>query len=293
MEITLLGTGCPIVDPTRLGPAQLVVAGAATLLVDCGSGATQRLVAAGKTGRDLDAVLLTHLHSDHVVDLFQLVTTSWQQGRDRPMRVLGPPGTRRFVDGLLALWAPELEGRKAHERRASDVALQVEVTEFGAGEVLRLDDVRVEAVEVDHRPVEHAYAFVVSGDGKRVVFSGDTTYCPALVEAAADADLLVHEVVVHVDFQPVPGRRSAETIANVTRYHTRSDVVGRVAAEARARCLALTHFVPTRFDKCALMDEVRRAYAGPLLVGEDLMRIDVARGTVEHAGAVLGWGAGA
>jgi ribonuclease Z len=104
MELTLLGTGCPQCDPDRLGPASLVRHAGRSFLVDCGSGVTQRLVAAGASGGALEAVFLTHLHSDHIVDLFQLIISSWHQGRARPQRVFGPLGTQRFIDGLLALW---------------------------------------------------------------------------------------------------------------------------------------------------------------------------------------------
>src|SRR3546814_6522148 len=96
MEIVFLGTGCPVVSTERYGPAQLILADNAKILVDCGSGVTQRLVAAGTPGRALDALLLTHLHSDHLVDLYQLIVSSWHQGRDRPLPVYGPPGTRRY-----------------------------------------------------------------------------------------------------------------------------------------------------------------------------------------------------
>src|SRR6266700_5027 len=135
MELTLLGTGCPQCDPDRLGPASLVHH------------------AGGASGGALDAVFLTHLHSDHIVDLFQLVISSWHQGRDRPQRVFGPPGTQRFVDGLLALWRPELEQRIAHERRPSTAALALEVAEIEAGEIFAVDGLTVEAVPVDHLPV--------------------------------------------------------------------------------------------------------------------------------------------
>lgn len=294
MEITLLGTGCPVVHTERYGPAQLIRHGGNAVLVDCGSGVTQRLLAAGLSGRELDAVLLTHLHSDHLVDLFQLILSSWHQGRDRPQRVFGPPGTRAYVDGLMALWRPELEQRIAHERRPSTAALEVEVTEIGPGpgrhEVLALGELRVEAFEVDHRPVRHAFGFIFRTPEARLVLSGDTRACAAVVEAARGADLLVHEVFVHRDMPVVAGVRSAETVANVASYHTLSSEVGKVAAEAGVGCLALTHFVPPGCDRKALLAEVVADFAGPVVLGEDLMTLEPATGRIGHAGAVLSLG---
>jgi len=289
--VTLLGTGCPQCDPDRLGPASLVRAGKRQLLIDVGSGATQRLISAGSSGRSLDAVLLTHLHSDHIVDLFQLVISSWHQGRNRPQQVFGPKGTRRFVEGLMALWRPELEQRIAHEMRPSIAALEVEVTEIEPGEILRLDELVVRAVAVDHFPVREAFGFVIETGSLRAVFSGDTAPCPALVEAAKGAELLVHECFVHGAMKPEPGIRTQEGIDNVARYHTASVDVGEIAAKAGIRCLMLNHFVPTRFDKDRVLAEVRRAYAGPVLVGEDLMSIDLERRVVSHAGTRIGLGA--
>ncbi len=290
MEITLLGTGCPAVDTLRYGPAQVVRHGGHAVLVDCGSGVTQRLLAAGLSGRDLDAVLLTHLHSDHLVDLFQLIVSSWHQGRDRPQRVFGPPGTRAYVDGLMALWRNELEQRIAHERRPSTAALEVEVTEIVAGEVLALGELRAEAFEVEHRPVRHAFGFAFEVPEARLVLSGDTRACTAVVEAARGAELLVHEVFVHRDMPVVAGLRSAETVANVASYHTLSSEVGKVAAEAGVACLALTHFAPPDCDREALLAEVAADFAGPVVIGEDLMTLEPATGRIAHAGAVIGLG---
>jgi ribonuclease Z len=290
MKVTLLGTGCPQCDPDRLGPASLVQHGRRQLLIDVGSGATQRLVSAGSSGRVLDAVLLTHLHSDHVVDLFQLVISSWHQGRDRPQQIYGPAGTRRFVEGLVGLWRSELEQRIAHELRPSAAALEVDVTEIAEGEVLRLDDLTVRAVAVDHFPVRHAFGFVVEAGESRAVFSGDTAPCPALVAAAREAELLVHECFIHGIMRPEPGVRTEQGLANVARYHTASSAVGKIAAEARVRCLLLNHFVPTKFDKDAVIAEVRRDYGGPVLIGEDLLSVDLATGIVAHAGARIGLG---
>lgn len=287
MDVTLLGTGCPQVSTERYGPANLVRHGGAAFLVDCGSGTTQRLLGAGSAGRDIDAVLLTHLHSDHLVDLYQLIISSWHQGRDRPQIVYGPRGTRAFVDGTMAIWRDELAQRIAHERRPSTQALEIDVREITAGEVLTQGGVRVHAVDVAHQPVKHAFGFVFAAAGKKLVLSGDTAYCPALIAAAQDADVLVHECFVHREMKLTPGR-TAEGLHNVASYHTLSSEVGKVAHEARARCLVLNHFVPVKFDKSALLAEVRCDYAGPVVVGEDLMRVDLDTRELRHAGGVIG-----
>lgn len=290
MRITLLGTGCPIVDPDRFGPAALVRTDRTTILVDCGSGVTQRLLAAGSSGRDIDALLLTHLHSDHLVDLYQLIVSSWHQGRDRPQCIFGPPGTKAYVDGLMALWKKEREGRIAHEQRTDTSAFDIEVEEIDDGRLLEFGDIRVKTVEVNHKPVPRAFGFVFEAEGGKAVISGDTTYCPELIVAAAGADLLVHEVYIHRGFPEISGLRTREGMNNVASYHTLSGDVGRVATESRAACLMLTHFVPTRFDEGDLLAEVRESYAGPLIIGEDLMTYDVTDRSLRTGNALLAFG---
>lgn len=282
MQLTLLGTGCPVVSLERYGPAQLVQHQGVSVLVDCGSGVTQRLLAAGCPGRDLDAVLLTHLHSDHLVDLYQLIVSAWHQGRERPQRVFGPPGTRAYVEGLMALWRQELEQRIAHEKRPSTAALEVQVTEITDGWQLELEGLELRGFAVDHRPVRHAFGFAFAADGRRLVLSGDTRPCEGLEKAARGADLLVNEVFVHREMPVIAGVRSAETVENVGAYHTLSTEVGKLAARAQVRCLALTHFVPPACDREALLAEVRQDFAGPVVVGEDLMRFDLAAGTLTY-----------
>ncbi|MGD1879455.1 MAG: MBL fold metallo-hydrolase [Kiloniellaceae bacterium] len=290
MEIVFLGTGCPVVSTERYGPAQLILGQDARVLVDCGSGVTQRLVAAGTPGRALDALLLTHLHSDHLVDLYQLIVSSWHQGRDRPLPVYGPPGTRRYVEGLMALWEPELSQRIAHEQRPSTAALEVAVTEISAGEVLEIGGLRVTVVAVDHQPVRHAFGFVFEESGRKLALSGDTRRCDALIDAAGGADLLVHEVFIHREMPVIPGVRSAATVANVASYHTLSAEVGKIATEAGVQALALTHFVPPAADRAALLAEVAADFAGPLVLAEDLLRIDLTARKVVYGQAVLSLG---
>jgi ribonuclease Z len=287
MRLALLGTGCPQADARRMGPASLVVAGETALLVDCGSGVTQRLVQAGTPGRAIDALLVTHLHSDHVIDFHQLVVSSWHQGRPKPWRVFGPPGTRAFVDRSAALWQDELAFRIAHEQRPSATGLEIEVVEFADGAAFAVGGVRIMPIKVNHDPFPETYGFVVEHAGLTLVFSADTIFWPPLIAAARGADCLVHEVFIAREMPVVPGVRSQVTRDAVAGYHTLSTEVGRVAAQAGVRCLVLNHFVPVRFDAAALVAEVRADYAGPLLLGEDLMSLDLATRVVSYAGATI------
>ena len=101
MKLTILGSGCPSVDIDRYGPSALIDCGeGARILIDCGSGVTQRLLEHGLQGSQIDALLLTHLHSDHIVDLFQLIISSWHQGRSRSQKIFGPPGTKKYLEYL-------------------------------------------------------------------------------------------------------------------------------------------------------------------------------------------------
>ncbi len=280
MRVTLLGTGCPVAHPRRGGAATLVETDQARVLVDCGSMVTQRLVEAGCPGARLDALLISHLHSDHLVDFYQLVVSSWHQGRAGPWRVHCPDPAIPAIEATMEAWRAERELRIAFEQRPSATGLGVSCIPLSPGRRVTICDLEIEPVEVDHAPVSPAYGFVFRAGGKSAVLSGDTRVSEALIASGRGADLLVHEVFLHREMPPVPGRRSAATVAAVASYHTLSGEVGGVAARMGARALALTHFVPPEFDRAALLAEVAQSYGGPVFVGEDLMGFDLASGDV-------------
>jgi len=291
MEMTLLGTGCPVVSTDRYGPATLVQQGDVTALIDCGSGVTQRLLEAGVTGADIDILLLTHLHSDHLVDLYQFVISSWHQGRQKPQRIIGPRGTRKYVDGLMDLWRREREQRIAHEMRQSTKAFDIEVEEIEDGWTKTIGDLEISAIEVEHQPVPIAFGFVFQANGRKLVVSGDTRPCDAIRDAALDADLLVHEVFIHAPRRTGQDTRTPEGIQSVASYHTLDDEVGKLAHDAHVGALVLTHIVPPHADSEALFKKVRADFKGPLIVGEDLMRFDIDRLQVRYQRLVLGFDA--
>ncbi len=280
MKITLLGTGCPVAHPRRGGAATLVETSEARVLVDCGSMVTQRLVEAGCPGVRLDALLVTHLHSDHLVDFYQLVVSSWHQGRAAPWTVHCPETVTPVIEATMAAWADERALRIAFEHRPSATGLEVACHTLAAGGRFSIGDLEIEPVLVDHAPVAPAYGFVFRSGGKTAVVSGDTAVSEALITAGQGADLLVHEVFLHREMPAIPGRRAPETVAAVASYHTLSTEVGGVARAMGARALALTHFVPPAFDRAALLAEVASDFAGPIFVGEDLMTFDLSSGDV-------------
>lgn len=273
MRVTLLGTGCPPPNPRRRGPAALVAQGEVRVLVDAGSGVGARLIEAGVRIFDLERVCLTHLHSDHAIDLGHVVLSRWIIGQDRPLEVYGPAGARAHVEKLLALWEWDVEVRRSHMHDREPP--RVEVTEIEEGRVFSGGGLTVTAFAVEHEPVKPAFGFVVEGGGRRVVISGDTRPCENLIRHTRSADVLIHECTdaTKAAWSPGCGWPSREAkIRDLAGYHTGPDEVGKVAARAGTAALVLTHLMPGS-DPADLVTRVARDFAGEIVVGEDLMEI--------------------
>ena len=275
MELTLLGTGCPSVDHKRFGPSNLVSTNRAKILVDCGSGITQRLHELKVSSADIDALLFTHLHSDHAVDLYQLVISSWHSYRTKPWKIYGPKGTKKFVKKIMDAWADERKLRITYESRASAKAFDVRVTEFKSIGSIKIKDLNIKYFEVDHKPVKFAFGFCFTNKNKKLTISGDTRPCENLMKYAQRSDVLLHEVFIEGEILKINKMRTKKTLHNVQSYHTTSTQVGKVAFIARAKKLVLTHFVPTRFNKNNLKKVVKKDFGKDPIIGEDLMTIKV------------------
>lgn len=273
MILTLLGTGCPSVDHKRFGPSNLVSSQKSNILVDCGSGVTQRLKEAEISTADIDALFLTHLHSDHVVDFYQLIISSWHSYRVKPWKIYGPKGTKIFLSKIMNAWKNERNLRIKYEARSSIDAFKLDIKEFAEHGKIRIKDIELEYFRVDHFPVKYAYGFNFYNDKKKLTMSGDTKPCENLMKYAQKADVLLHEVFIEGEIKPKTKMRSAKTLHNVKAYHTTSTQVGKVASIARCKKLVLTHFVPTRFNEKKLQSVVKKDFGKNPVIGKDLLKI--------------------
>ena len=274
MEITLLGTGCPSVDHKRFGPSNLVSTKTAKILVDCGSGITQRLHELKVSSAYIDALLFTHLHSDHAVDLYQLIISSWHSYRVKPWKIYGPIGTKKFVKKIMEAWADERKLRISYEARASAKAFEIQIVEFKSSGNLKIKDIKIKYFEVDHKPVKFAYGFCFINNKKKLTISGDTKPCENLMKYAQKSDVLLHEVFIEGEILEINKMRTQKTLHNVQNYHTTSSEVGKVAFISRVKKLVLTHFWATS-DRELCRKEAADNYSGEIIIGEQGLTISI------------------
>jgi ribonuclease Z len=274
IEVTLLGTGSPIPDARRAGPATLVRAGGQTFLVDCGRGVQQRLAAAGAGAAGLTALLLTHLHSDHIADLGDLLITRWVTTftEQTPLPIIGPPGTAEVVEATLKAFGHDIGYRIAHHADLT-APPAVDVREVTDGVAWEQGSVRITVGPTDHRPVAPTVGFRIEHDGASVVLAGDSVPCDTLDALAAGAGALVHTVIRKdlVDLMP------QQRIRDICDYHSSVEEAAATAERAGVGILVLTHYVPPlapgqEDDWRAL---AATAFSRQIELGDDLHRVEV------------------
>jgi ribonuclease Z len=251
LKVTLLGTGSPMPSPDRAGPATLISAGggangegAEHYLVDAGRGVLMRLAACGLGAPNLTAVLITHLHSDHITDLNDVITTRWiMTFEETPLTIVGPVGTKSVVDHLLASLEPDIAYRIAHHQDL-DHRPPVTVIEVTEGVVDLPGDVQITCGQTDHKPVEPSVGFRFDHRTDQgiatVVAAGDTMPCAGLDALCEGAHALVHTVIRKDIIANVPMQRMQDTLD----YHSSPEQAAQTAAKAGVDTLIYTHYVP-------------------------------------------------
>lgn len=278
--VALLGVkGGPAIRPGSAMPtATLVRLGGRTVLVDAGLAVAGAVCAQGVALTDIDLVLVTHLHSDHYLELGPLLHTAWTAGLDRPVPVIGPAGLADYWRHFLAAMAFDVELRIADEGRPP-LAPLADITTLHEGMVHEADGLTVEAIRNDHPPIAESFALRLAAGGRSVVLSGDTAPLPALVPFARNADLLVHEAMLEAGVDALVAglpNEGGRLRRHIVRSHAPAHEAGRIAREAGVKALALHHLVPdgvAGLEEADWEREVRRTYPGPLHIGRDGMRI--------------------
>lgn len=274
-RLVLLGTkGGPAIRPGGPWPTStLLEFGGRTIVVDCGLGVTRGLTDAGLGLKTLDLVFVTHLHSDHVLELGALIHTAWTAGLATPVRVFGPAGMNRYWQSFVQALEFDIETRTVDEGRP-DLRKMVEIVEFDEGEVLREGGLSVTALRVDHPPVTDCFALRFEHEGRAVVLSADTAFFPPLAEFARRADILLHEAMLAEGVERLVARtgNGARLREHLMASHSLAGEAGTIATLAGVGRLVLNHLIPAddpEIGEANWVEAVRKTWSGPLTIGRD------------------------
>ena len=273
-RVTLLGTGAPPPLMNRFGPSTLVEVGNEKFIFDAGRGAMQRLHQLQIPFGDISGMFLTHHHSDHLVGFVDLWLTGWigrpWGQRKVPLKVWGPVGTKQMMEHLPLAFAVDI---KVRSNSYAPEGVKLEAQEIGEGLIFNKDGVRVTAFEVDHGGEELlAFGYRIDYQGRSAVLSGDTTFNENLIKHAQGTDLIVHEVAAFAGSDENYTPQMKRILSN----HTTPEEAGEVFSRVKPKLAVFTHLLLFGGATAeGLIPATRKKYSGPLLVGEDLMRISV------------------
>ena len=282
MKVTLLGTGIPAPDLLRRGASQVIEVGDDLVMVDCGRGALDRFVEAGYTqsggrvlNRPLHTLALTHLHSDHITGIPDLLWAGWvMRWWERPPRLIGPPGTADFLHHLMEAFAYDIRVRTSGEAFHRS-ALVPDVVEVDDGSTFDASDWHLKAFRVEHEPVDQAFGYRIDADSASLAISGDTRYAENLVRHARDVDMLIHEVYSRVGMlrrrENAATPRARAVVDRIAGYHTPANDAGKAAADTHAKQLVLSHvLLGAGGSPEDILQDVAAAYADQATVAADL-----------------------
>jgi len=270
-QVVMLGTGTPLADPERSGPAVAIVVNGTAYLVDCGPGVVRRAAAAEKNGikalavKNLKIVFITHLHSDHTLGYPDLIFSPWVLERAEPLEAYGPRGLRHMTEYIEKAWGEDIRVRLRGFANAT--GHKVNVHEIQPGVVYRDDNVTVTAFPVKHGTWKYAFGYRFDTKDRRIVISGDTAPTEEVVKACDGCDVLLHEV-----YNPKRKKlvESAERQAYFKSFHTSPEELGDIATRARPKLLVLYHQVMGEVPEEDLVEQVRKSYAGKFVSAKDL-----------------------
>lgn len=282
-QIILLGTkGGPAVRQGGAMPtASLLQIDGKNIVIDCGIGLTRSIADAGVKLLDIDAIFITHLHSDHLLELGPLIYTIWTTGLTRKIHIYGPIGIREYWDSFMQSMDFD-HGIRIDDDGRMPLTDMVEVNVLGEGKICEIEGIKISALRVDHPPVTECYALRFDGSKASIAFSADTCYFSPLAEFSKNVDVLVHEAMLEAGIQSIldrtPGASSLEQ--HLRASHTMAPDVGRIAHDAEVGLLVLNHLIPaddSAFNDSHWREALSETWSGGVIVGKDGMKIPLTR----------------
>ena len=276
-KLTLLGTkGGPALRPNGSMPtSSLLSLDGQKILVDAGLGVTKGLINTGFDLRNLSTIFITHLHSDHVLELGPLIHTAWATGLKSPINIYGPSGIVTYWNNFLKSMALDINNRILNEDRPS-LEKTVNICSLST-QPLIVGNLKAFFLEVPHPPMEECFAFKIEGS-KTITFSGDTQFFPPLADFAKDSDILVHESIL-TDYitDLVKKTGLGDKLRNhLLRAHTPLEKVIEIARIANCKMLVLNHLIPSDasvYRKKILLEFVQKQWSEKILVGRDGLEV--------------------
>lgn len=286
VHVVILGSGTPQAGTGRLPQSTAIIAGDRFIVVDAGEGAGRQIADLKIPVERVTDILITHFHSDHIGGLGQLLNQSWNAGRTHPIVVRGPRGLQALMSALERFYAPDIRYRSAGSVESNDPTLALgDVQSFelvdGENEWILSDEdgVRIVAFRVDHGHVFPAVGYRIEALGRTVVISGDTKATPLMVQAAKDADILIHEVVnarmmrnaaVGLDRAGLP--TEAARARGIVAYHADTLEVADIGRVADVGHLVLSHLLPAppnRIVERLFVEGMDQRFDGKITVARD------------------------
>ena len=275
-QVVILGTGTPVPDHTRAGAGVAIVYEGQAYIFDVGGGVVQRAIEASSHlgipalfPTNIQHVFITHLHSDHMLDLVELVWTLWWR-RTSQISVWGPAGLEFAAKGMYEMMNADITIRSSSSPGSSPVVnpgfYRIIPTEIEEGTIFTNGNITIEAFTVPHGNISPAFGYRITTPDKVVVISGDTSYSEKLVEMAKGADVLVHEVISNEGVSEL----SEDWQLYHSRSHTVTNELARVATEARPDLLVLYHAIFYGAPVETVLTEVQSLYDGEVVLANDL-----------------------
>ena len=251
MKITFLGTGVGIPQVGRVQSGLIMEMNDKPVLFDCGCGVLGQIVEAGYEPADIDDIVLTHLHLDHVGDVLALLKANWLVDKTK-MRIFGPQGTQEWFGRVMDTYE-YLRGR-----------FEVEITELAGGETFTVQETNC---SITCTPTVHSttsLAYRVECGEKAVVYTGDTEPSESVFKFARDANVMIHECSFPLDFE----------MTNHTTPDMVTDMLKQIPLHVKR--LFFIHLYPhMQGHEQQAVDHVKQYFDGEVTIASDLMKVKV------------------